>query len=248
MQAWEKLKAAQLELLRGQTNRRMRGTALQNVAQLLRAYPTDPLVLRTCANTCQAFSLQQEAARLRFQLCQLHDRRDELDARDNVLTELLRDDPRHIGGLRLAISVLKDGGRTEEAAALSVQLKEVLRGERAASPRPADQSPLSEQASDQRANERTSSSLSGERPDSSTLQGNRPASSRPYERTSSPLPDERTSSPRPNQRSVSSRPTLERTPSPVPMDRASKPRPNERGISSRPTLERTPSPVPMDRA
>ncbi|MEM7679192.1 MAG: tetratricopeptide repeat protein, partial [Myxococcota bacterium] len=130
MQSWDRLRSAQLELLRGQTKRQMRGTALQNVAQLLRAYPTDPGVLRTCANTCQTFSLQQEAARLRFQLCQLHHRRDELDARDDVLTELLRDDPRHVGGLRLAISVLQDGGRLEEAKALFVQLKEVLRGDK----------------------------------------------------------------------------------------------------------------------
>ena len=105
MQAWDKLRPARLELLRAHCKRRMRGEALEGVAALLRSYPTDPQVLRDCARACQVFGLAGEASRLRFQLCQLHDRREEHDLRDQVLDELLRDDPTHQGAIEMAVSL-----------------------------------------------------------------------------------------------------------------------------------------------
>lgn len=125
VEAWDKALTARLELLAAMDKRRLRGPALEMVAQLLRSHPTAPEVLRLCANTCQSFGLTGEASRLRFQLCQLHERRAEPEARDRVLSALLRDDPRHEGGLAMAIAVLTAAGRADEAVMLSHQLADV---------------------------------------------------------------------------------------------------------------------------
>ena len=126
--AREKILPARVDLLRAQIRRRLRGPALEGVAQLLRQHPTDPDVLTVCAEACRQFGLDSEGSRLRFQLCQLHDRRGDAEARDEVLTALLRDDPTHESALTMAIDVLKVAGRTEEARALMLQLGRV-RGE-----------------------------------------------------------------------------------------------------------------------
>ncbi len=122
MEAGERVIFARLELLRIQTDRRLRPAALDGVAQLLRRYPTEPDVLRQCAETCKVFGLTSESSRLQYQLCQLHDRRNEPDTRDRVLAELLRDSPNHQGGLELAIAILAAAGRHNEAEALSQRL------------------------------------------------------------------------------------------------------------------------------
>ena len=125
IEAWDRVLVARLELLRAQVKRRMRGPALEAVAHLLRSYPTDAPVLRDCATACETFGLVGEASRLRYQQCQLHDRRGEASLRDQVLTHLLETDPRHEGALAMAAAVLQTSGRTAEAQVLLERLDEI---------------------------------------------------------------------------------------------------------------------------
>ena len=129
MEAWDRVLAARLELLRAQVKRRLRSQALEAVAYLLRTYPTDAPVLQDCATACETFGLNGEASRLRYQLCQLHDRRGEAALRDQVLTQLLEADPRHEGALAMAAAVLQTAGRTTEARLLLERLDDVRAGD-----------------------------------------------------------------------------------------------------------------------
>ncbi len=125
MQAWDKVVPARLELLRAMIAGRKRAPALELVAGLLQTYPTDPRVLQACAAACKAFGLTGESSRLLFQLCQLLDRNGETAARDQILTLLLEDDPRHEGALEMAIVVLEGAGRASEAQVVREQLADV---------------------------------------------------------------------------------------------------------------------------
>ena len=121
----ERARAARIELVKLRARRGQREEALQEIPVLLAEAPRDSSSLEVAGNTYAAFGLGREAARLWFELTELHDAAGRAQERDRLLKLTLRYQPDHPGALALAARLLREAGREAEAKDLDAIRQQV---------------------------------------------------------------------------------------------------------------------------
>jgi tetratricopeptide (TPR) repeat protein len=124
--AAEKLLPARLELLKARTRVGQRSAALNDVRDLLSLAPAEPAVIEVCAHATAAFGLTAEASQLWLQLARLQEARGQRVERDRAVLLMLKASADNTEGLEFAARVLREGGKTEQAAALERRLAALL--------------------------------------------------------------------------------------------------------------------------